>query len=71
MIDDIGTIKYEGPLQHKESDPSDLWYGIEWDIDGRGKHSGTVQGFTYFQTEKANGGSLIRKNKVDFGQDII
>ena len=39
---EIGTVRYEGPLLHKESDPNDIWIGIEWDNPYRGKHSGTV-----------------------------
>jgi hypothetical protein len=42
LYEDIGTIRYEGPLMHKTSDPSDIWLGIEWDQAIRGKHSGTV-----------------------------
>lgn len=68
---DIGTIRYEGPLLHKESDPNDIWLGIEWDDPSRGRHSGTVEDTIYFQTKVEKGGSLIRKKKVDFGQDII
>ena len=31
VLNDIGTIRYIGPLQHKKSDVDDIWVGIEWD----------------------------------------
>jgi hypothetical protein len=68
---EIGTVRYEGPLLHKPSDPNDIWIGIEWDNPHRGKHSGTVEDTTYFRTASATGGSLVRKAKADFGLDII
>jgi len=68
---EIGTVLYEGPLLHKASDPRDIWIGIEWDNTDRGKHSGTVEGYTYFTSVHPAGGSLVRKNKADFGMDII
>ena len=42
IFDDIGTVRYEGPLLHKESEATDIWLGIEWDVLERGKHDGTV-----------------------------
>ena len=50
VVNDIGTVRYVGSLRHKESDPNDIWFGIEWDNKERGKHNGTVQGYTYFET---------------------
>lgn len=65
----IGTIKYIGPLLHKECPPSEIWLGIEWDDESRGKHNGTVEGKKYFETSKGlNNGSLIKLSKVNIGQ---
>ncbi|SCU94653.1 LAME_0F08438g1_1 [Lachancea meyersii CBS 8951] len=38
--------------------------GLEWDDEARGKHSGTVGGVKYFETESPNGGSLVKESKV-------
>ncbi len=43
----LGTVRYIGPLVH-EQDPStrsqEIWVGVEWDNNTRGKHNGTVKG---------------------------
>jgi len=67
VISDIATVRYIGPLKHKESDPEDIWYGLEWDDPERGKHSGTVENYTYFTAKHPKGGSLIRKKNIEFG----
>ena len=73
LNEEVGIIKYIGPLKHKpNSDPKDIWLGIEWENKNRGKHNGTVENFEYFKTENnLNSGSLIRLNKANFGQDFL
>lgn len=56
-----GTIRYLGNLR----DSTDLWIGIEWDDETRGKHSGTHQGKQIFQC-KAGSGSFLRASKIKF-----
>ena len=67
----LGTIKYIGKLQHKNETNSELWLGIEWDDESRGKHNGLVENFKYFETKNnKNSGSLIKISKVNFGIDL-
>jgi len=66
-----GTIKYLGCLQHKKENDSELWLGIEWDEETRGKHNGIVENFNYFETKNnKNSGSLIKISKVNFGLEL-
>lgn len=37
-LGDRGRIKYAGPLKHNQSTSSDIWLGVEWFNDKRGKH---------------------------------
>lgn len=39
---------FQSPLQIKGY--SGLWVGIEWDVPERGKHSGTINNISYFET---------------------
>lgn len=43
---------------------SGLWVGIEWDIPERGKHSGTINNISYFETTAPGAGSMIRPTKI-------
>ena len=64
-----GVVRYFGELQHEgkpESEGKELWVGLEWDEDNRGKHNGTVKGFQYFKCA-ANKGSMIKYEKIEFG----
>ncbi|KAL3659919.1 hypothetical protein V7S43_015221 [Phytophthora oleae] len=38
----VGTVRYVGPVATSK-DPSTLYYGIEWDVWGRGKNDGSVE----------------------------
>lgn len=38
----IGTVRYVGPVATSK-DPSTVYYGIEWDVWGRGKNDGSVE----------------------------
>ena len=64
-----GIVRYFGTLQHQGAPANakdELWIGIEWDEANRGKHNGTVNGFTYF-TCPDNKGSMIKYEKIEFG----
>lgn len=61
-----GTIRYVGKLKHSKKD-NDIWIGIEWDDETRGKHNGTIEGIEYFKTNHSTAGSLIKFNKANFG----
>ncbi|CAG9771060.1 unnamed protein product [Ceutorhynchus assimilis] len=63
----FGTVRYIGELPEH----SGKWYGIEWDEPTRGKHNGTVNGVQYFETRYATSGSFVRREKINFGKNII
>lgn len=63
----LGTIQYIGAV---EGHPG-VWLGIDWDDPSRGKHNGTVNGVNYYQTRHPKSGSFVRREKVNFGQDIV
>ncbi|XP_028407630.1 tubulin-specific chaperone E-like [Dendronephthya gigantea] len=62
-----GTIKYFGEIPPSTG----LWYGIEWDVDGRGKHSGEHEGVKYFTCKRPGNGSFVRAKKLDFGINVV
>ena len=64
---EYGTIKYFGEVPPSTG----LWYGVEWDVDGRGKHSGEHEGVKYFTCSRPGNGSFIRAKKLDFGVDVV
>lgn len=64
---EYGTIKYFGEVPPSTG----LWYGVEWDVDGRGKHSGEHEGVKYFTCSRPGSGSFIRAKKLDFGVDVV
>ena len=53
-----GTVKYVGTTLFAPG----KWIGIELD-EPKGKHTGTVQGKTYFQCPE-NCGLMVRKNQL-------
>lgn len=55
--DQFCTVRYCGPVQRQEG----IWIGLEWDDAARGKHSGTVEGVTYYRTETEGAGSMMRE----------
>jgi len=64
-------VRYEGILKHEDKG-NEIWLGVEWDEPQRGRHNGTVQNYTYFQTKlNLNSGSLLRKEKVTFGHKML
>ncbi|XP_053620958.1 tubulin-specific chaperone E [Plodia interpunctella] len=58
--DDFGTVKYIGEVHGYKA----VWYGVEWDDPGRGKHDGSVDDVQYFKTSKPGAGSFIRPSKI-------
>ncbi|KAL4483876.1 hypothetical protein ABPG72_006251 [Tetrahymena utriculariae] len=70
-----GTIKYSGPLIHEgrpANSENQLWFGVEWDDETRGRHNGTVKGTQYFVTkDNKNSGTLVKYEKVSIGIDIL
>lgn len=68
----LGTVLYFGPLKHKEEIPQQLWLGIEWDDETRGKHNGTIENFSYFHTKNnKNSGSLLKVERANFGIELL
>ena len=66
--DYIATIKFYGKLLHKED--KDIWIGVEWDEESRGKHNGTVENVVYFKCND-NSGSLLKFSKVNYGISFL
>ncbi|KAG6463920.1 hypothetical protein O3G_MSEX014154 [Manduca sexta] len=58
--DDFATVKYIGEVQGYKG----IWYGVEWDDTGRGKHDGSLDGVQYFKASKPGAGSFVRPNKI-------
>ena len=50
LNDQIGIVKYVGPVHKEKMKPTDIFLGIEWEDPSRGKHNGTVDGYEYFKT---------------------
>jgi len=76
IIDDKGfkgTVRYIGPVVAAKNQ-SDIWLGIEWDINSRGKHDGSCIDSTgtvvrYFQCEVGRG-SFVKPNIVKKGRNF-
>ena len=71
--DEIGTVKYSGPLKHgtAKQDTNQIWLGIQWDNPERGRHNGVVEGYEYFRCDdEFNSGSLLKLDKANFGVSI-
>lgn len=59
-----GLVRYVGPL---ESRGPETWVGVEWDDAGRGKHSGTAGGKSYFATSVPGAGSFVKASALGSG----
>lgn len=58
---ELCTIRFIGDIpQWKDSKA----FGLEWDNPKRGRHNGSVDGVSYFQTSESNAGSLIKQSKL-------
>src|SRR5690554_2748909 len=74
----IGTVRYIGPLVHSlDAKSEEIYIGVEWDDENRGKHNGTVNGLNvlhslilghqYFNCEEGKG-SLVPLRKLQRGK---
>lgn len=61
VSNELCIVKYVGYL---EEWPNTTAYGLEWDREGRGKHSGSINGNVYFQTSVEGAGSFIKEDKL-------
>ncbi|XP_042206334.1 tubulin-specific chaperone E-like [Homarus americanus] len=58
-----GTVRWIGEVPTTEG----IWYGVDWDDASRGRHNGTHNGITYFETRFPTSGSFIRPAKLNPG----
>lgn len=70
----LGTVVYVGPVASAKN-RDEIYAGIEWDDNTRGKHDGSVicrvtnQFVRHFKTTKGSGGgSFVRLSKLDLGE---
>ncbi|KAF9603547.1 hypothetical protein IFM89_037028 [Coptis chinensis] len=62
----IGTVKYIGPVRGY----SGTWVGVDWD-SGEGKHNGSINGVTYFETKAEKSGSFVRGQNLSSGISFL
>lgn len=63
-----GTIRYTGLI---DGDPAQqMWYGIEWDEEGRGKNDGSARGKRYFECPP-NMGSFVKAHLVNVEKEFM
>jgi tubulin-specific chaperone E len=69
-----GTVRYIGPVAAAKN-KTEMWLGVEWDVQGRGKHdgsciddAGTIH--RYFLCPMGDG-SFVKPNKVTAGRMLI
>ncbi|CAJ0958286.1 unnamed protein product, partial [Mesorhabditis belari] len=67
QVDERGSVRYVELVDGQKG----TWIGVEWDNPSRGRHNGTIEGKTYFQTEHPTGGSFIKTNVIDCGRDLL
>nr|XP_022332056.1 tubulin-specific chaperone E-like [Crassostrea virginica] len=58
-----GTVRFIGTLP----DTKGVWIGVDWDEPERGKHDGSHNGKSYFNTRNPSSGSFVRGKKLDLG----
>ncbi|AAS51929.1 ADR009Wp [Eremothecium gossypii ATCC 10895] len=58
---ELCTLRYIGAIPDW---PGQVAYGVEWDSQGRGKHSGTLHGVKYFETSRPDTGSFLKESRV-------
>eukprot|EP00762_Andalucia_godoyi_P003489 ANDGO_04227.mRNA.1 Tubulin-folding cofactor E len=62
----LGVIRYEGKLVLADgSESPDVWVGIEWDDESRGKHDGVAYGKRYFQGSSAMSCSFVKLSSLE------
>jgi len=69
-----GTVRYVGPVAVAKV-PNEVWVGIEWDAEGRGKHDGSCVdngGILHRYFSCSDGwGSFVKPAKVTFGRSLV
>ncbi|ORX80350.1 RNI-like protein [Basidiobolus meristosporus CBS 931.73] len=64
----FATIRFYGEVPPTKG----VWFGVEWDDQERGKHSGEHEGRRYFQCSKPNSASFVRPSaKIKFGGTFL
>ncbi|KAH0603853.1 uncharacterized protein H6S33_007512 [Morchella sextelata] len=53
------TVRYSGPVDGTTG----TWLGVEWDVEGKGKHSGVHGGKEYFKCKAPGNASFIRTTR--------
>ncbi|KAH9824670.1 hypothetical protein DFH28DRAFT_1116788 [Melampsora americana] len=65
----FGTIRCVGHLNEKDNQ---IWLGIEWDDPERGKHSGSFQNRSFFQTKVPGSATFIRPSpRIGLGHSFL
>ncbi|KAH9816657.1 hypothetical protein DFH28DRAFT_1160274, partial [Melampsora americana] len=65
----FGTIRFVGHLNEKDNQ---IWLGIEWDDPERGKHSGSFQNRSFFQTKVPGSATFIRPSfRIGLGHSFL
>jgi len=68
----VATVLYIGPVASAKKS-EEIYVGVDWDDETRGKHDGTVicrrtnQIIRHFTSKSQCGGSFLRMSKVDLG----
>ena len=58
----LATVRYVGAVAGQGA--KKVWYGVEWDEDGRGKNDGATGGERYFECAPGKG-SFLKERKVE------
>lgn len=65
----FGTIRFVGRLNEHEEQ---VWLGVEWDDPDRGKHSGTFENRSLFQTKVPGSATFIRpSSRIGLGHSFL
>ncbi|KAI6176297.1 Tubulin-specific chaperone E [Aphelenchoides bicaudatus] len=65
-----GTVKFCGHLNEVDGG-KDLWFGIDWDHAGEGKHDGSLKGVQHFKARYPTSGSFVKATQVQTGQKFM
>jgi len=71
----VATVLYVGPVASAKKQ-EEIYVGVEWDDDTRGKHDGSIicrrtnQIVRHFISKRQSGGSFLRISKLDLGVDL-
>lgn len=70
-----GTVRFMGPVATSK-DSSQIWVGVEWDDETRGKHDGSVTDsegvkHTYFECSRGACASFVKEKKLKIGESFV